>query len=32
MERTIIYKAPFEKCNREKDYEIAWEYFERVNS
>jgi hypothetical protein len=32
MERTIIYKAPFVKCNREKDYEIAWEYFERINS
>jgi hypothetical protein len=32
IERTIIYKAPFEKCNREKDYEIAWEYFERVNN
>ena len=29
MERTIIYKAPFAKCNREKDYEIAWEYFEQ---
>lgn len=28
IERTIIYKAPFAKCNREKDYEIAWEYFE----
>jgi hypothetical protein len=32
MERTIIYKAPFAKCDREKDYEIAWEYFERVKS
>jgi hypothetical protein len=32
MERTIIYKAPFEKCNREKDYEIAWDYFERLNN
>ncbi len=29
IERTIIYKAPFEKCNREKDYEIAWEYFSK---
>jgi len=28
-ERTIIYKAPFAKCNREKDYEIAWAEFER---
>jgi hypothetical protein len=32
IERTIIYKAPFAKCDREKDYEIAWEYFEKVNS
>ncbi|WP_424686838.1 Eco57I restriction-modification methylase domain-containing protein [Halarcobacter ebronensis] len=32
VERTIIYKAPFAKCDREKDYEIAWEYFERVNN
>lgn len=30
IERTIIYKAPFAKCDREKDYEIAWEYFENV--
>ncbi|WP_419776694.1 Eco57I restriction-modification methylase domain-containing protein [Malaciobacter marinus] len=29
LERTIIYKAPFEKCDREKDYEIAWEYFSK---
>ena len=28
IERTIIYKAPFAKCDREKDYETAWEYFE----
>ena len=27
IERVIIYKAPFEKCDREKDYEIAWDYF-----
>ncbi|MGJ0320816.1 Eco57I restriction-modification methylase domain-containing protein [Aliarcobacter cryaerophilus] len=27
--RTIIYKAPFAKCDREKDYEIAWEYFSK---
>lgn len=32
IERTIIYKAPFAKCDREKDYEIAWEYFERLNN
>ena len=29
IERTIIYKAPFAKCDREKDYEIAWAEFER---
>lgn len=29
IERTIIYKAPFAKCNREEDYEIAWAELER---
>ncbi len=29
IERTIIYKAPFTKCDREEDYEIAWLVFER---
>ncbi|NOQ32114.1 MAG: hypothetical protein GQ570_13440 [Helicobacteraceae bacterium] len=29
IERTIIYVAPFAKCNREKDYEVAWAEFER---
>lgn len=29
IERTIIYKAPFTKCDREKDYEVAWAEFER---
>lgn len=29
IKRTIIYKAPFAKCDREKDYEIAWAEFER---
>jgi hypothetical protein len=28
-ERTIVYEAPFDKCDREKDYEIAWAEFER---
>ena len=28
-ERTIIYKAPFAKCDREEDYEVAWREFER---
>ncbi len=29
IERTIIYKAPFVKCDRERDYEIAWAEFEK---
>ena len=29
IERTIIYKAPFAKCDREEDYEVAWGEFER---
>lgn len=29
IERTIVYKAPFAKCDREKDYEIAWAEFEK---
>lgn len=29
IERTIVYKAPFAKCDREEDYEIAWREFER---
>jgi len=28
-ERIIIYEAPFDRCDREKDYEIAWSEFER---
>ncbi len=28
-ERTIVYEAPFDKCDREKDYETAWAEFER---
>jgi len=28
-ERTILYKAPFAKCDREEDYEVAWAEFER---
>ncbi|OPX18824.1 MAG: hypothetical protein BZ151_12555 [Desulfobacca sp. 4484_104] len=27
IERTIIYQAPFDRCDREKDYEIVWEAF-----
>lgn len=28
VERTIEYVAPFDRCDREKDYETAWEFFE----
>lgn len=28
-ERTITYTAPFDRCDREKDYEVAWREFER---
>lgn len=28
-ERTITYTAPFDRCDREKDYEIAWREFEK---
>ncbi|MBP1564442.1 MAG: class I SAM-dependent DNA methyltransferase [Oscillospiraceae bacterium] len=28
VERTIEYVAPFDRCDREKDYEVAWEFFE----
>ncbi len=28
-ERTILYEAPFDRCDREKDYETAWAEFER---
>ena len=26
-ERVITYYAPFDKCDREKDYALAWESF-----
>lgn len=29
LERTITYVAPFDRCNRESDYAIAWKYFEK---
>lgn len=29
VERTIEYVAPFDRCDREKDYETAWEFFSR---
>jgi hypothetical protein len=28
-ERTIVYEAPFDRCDREQDYEIVWAEFER---
>ena len=28
-ERTIEYRAPFDRCDREKDYETAWAYFSK---
>ena len=28
-ERTITYQAPFDRCDREQDYDIAWEEFEK---
>jgi len=28
-ERTIVYEAPFDRCDRERDYETAWAEFER---
>ena len=28
IERTIEYVAPFDRCDREQDYEIAWMFFE----
>lgn len=29
VERTITYEAPFDRCDREKDYEVVWTEFER---
>lgn len=28
VERTVEYIAPFDRCDREKDYETAWKFFE----
>lgn len=28
IERVIEYVAPFDRCNREEDYETAWNFFE----
>ena len=27
--RTIVYEVPFDKCDREEDYRIAWAAFEQ---
>lgn len=29
VERTITYEAPFDRCDREKDYETVWAEFEQ---
>ena len=29
IERNISYIAPFDRCDREKDYETAWTEFEK---
>lgn len=29
IQRTIEYVAPFDRCDREKDYETAWKFFEK---
>ena len=31
IQRTIQYAAPFDRCDREKDYETAWEHFSKQN-
>lgn len=28
VERTVEYVAPFDRCDREQDYETAWKFFE----
>ncbi len=32
VERTIEYDAPFDRCDREQDYETAWKFFEEKYS
>jgi hypothetical protein len=32
VERMIEYVAPFDRCDREQDYEIAWKFFEEKYS
>ena len=31
VERTIVYEAPFTKCDREEDYARAWAAFAERN-
>jgi hypothetical protein len=26
-EKTIVYQAPWVRCDREKDYDVAWKHF-----
>ena len=28
-EKTIVYHAPFDRCDRERDYEVVWKEFEK---
>ena len=28
-ERTIVYEAPFDRCDREQDYAVVWKHFEK---
>lgn len=30
IQRTIVYQAPFEKCDRVSDYRTAWAFFENL--
>lgn len=30
VRRTITYTAPFDSCNREKDYDVVWDYFDAL--
>ena len=32
MEGTIIYEAPFDKCDRVEDYRLAWQFLKEYNS
>ena len=27
VEREVVYTAPFDRCDRERDYRTAWEFF-----